>query len=153
MFPPRVRSANARSALSAGGKKMAEVQMCVLRGKGSAIARVQRSRDRDKIGPRNAHPPPLKLSTRSSKALKNFNLFTNFLYFFSIFLDMQTQFPSNVIGVHVSSTRTISVQSDLRKFLICIQIFISFNNFIHLNVLISTLAIFKVYFPTNILYV
>lgn len=52
MFPPRVRS-----ALSAGGKKMAEVQMRVLRGKGSAIARVQRSRDRDKIGPRNAHPP------------------------------------------------------------------------------------------------
>lgn len=94
MFPPRVRS-----ALSAGGKKMAEVQMRVLRGKGSAIARVQRSRDRDKIGPRNAHPPPLKLSTRCSKALKNFNLFTNFLYF-SIFLDMQTQFPSNVQSLY-----------------------------------------------------
>lgn len=92
MFPPRVRS-----ALSAGGKKMAEVQMRVLRGKGSAIARVQRSRDRDKIGPRNA--PPLKLSTRCSKALKNFNLFTNFLYF-SIFLDMQTQFPSNVQSLY-----------------------------------------------------
>lgn len=92
MFPPRVRS-----ALSAGGKKMAEVQMRVLRGKGSAIARVQRSRDRDKIGPRNA--PSLKLSTRCSKALKNFNLFTNFLYF-SIFLDMQTQFPSNVQSLY-----------------------------------------------------
>lgn len=77
MFPPRMRSANASSALLAGGKKMAEVQMCVLRGKGFAIARVQRSRDRDKIGPRNAHPPPrnYQLETKALKIINNNSLF------------------------------------------------------------------------------
>lgn len=79
MFPPRVSS-----ALLAGGKKMAEVQMCVLRGKG--FARVQRSRDRDKIDRKLLRLLIDDNNNRSSKFEALYDFFF-FLYsdYFSIF--------------------------------------------------------------------